>query len=119
MVSMNFHLSRVFKRIFRPHQCKRWLYSKVEGDNRVHSYEQILPLKLKGNQSGKDWIPVDLNVRTVERLDRKLTDPVLVCIHGFPGDGGHFHELSCELAKHGVRCISPDFPGKSCSKLHN
>ncbi|XP_063401042.1 uncharacterized protein LOC134685314 isoform X1 [Mytilus trossulus] len=86
-------------------------------ENIVHK-KLTLPVKFKSTDPHKvEDIAVQLNVQTISRHDASPSDPVVLALHGMPGDGGDFHNLSLQLAQHGINCIAPDFPGCGESRL--
>jgi hypothetical protein len=76
----------------------------------VDIYEE-LPTKFQSLNRRKD-IDVNLNVRTVYNPDWSPTDPVVLAIHGMPGDARDFEQMSYSLAEHNVKFVMPDFPGR-------
>ncbi|XP_076115146.1 uncharacterized protein LOC143082978 [Mytilus galloprovincialis] len=117
-------------RQFRSHikfQCRNLLTSsrlENQSNKLLHQPENIvhnkltLPVKFKSTDPHKvEDIAVQLNVQTISRHDASPSDPVVLALHGMPGDGGDFHNLSLQLAQHGMKCIAPDFPGCGESRL--
>ena len=61
----------------------------------------------------REWTPKD--VGTSDSLDQPVDPPVVLLVHGSPGDGSNFDRIGPALADRGLRVVAPDLPGFGAS----
>lgn len=93
----------------RNYQLNQTRNETIQQHEIIDIYEE-LPTKFQSLNRQKD-IDVNLNVRTVYKPDWSPTDPVVLALHGMPGDAGDFEQMSYSLAEYNVKFVMPDFPG--------
>lgn len=77
-------------------------------------------LKLKGTNMTIEQTEVDTSRgQFAVRTAGNLTNPLVMCLHGFPDDASTFDGLLGQLAAHGLRAVAPYCRGYAPSPLLN